>query len=83
MEKSRRPLSLTHKRKPLTTQEKQLYIIETLPGIGPTLAKSLLKEFKTIKNVINAEEKDFQKIDKIGKIKAKELKELFEEVFQQ
>lgn len=82
LEKTRKPLSLTPKRKPLTKQEKQIYLVESLPGIGPTLAKSLLKEFKTIKNLINAEEKDLQKIDKIGKIKSKELKSLFEEEFK-
>lgn len=82
LEKSRKPISLTPKRKPLTIKEKQLYLVETLPGIGPTLAKSLLKEFKTIKKLINAEEKELQNVEKIGKIKAKELKLLFEEEFK-
>lgn len=82
LEKPRRPLSLVPKRKPLTLKEKQLFAIESLPGIGPTIAKSLLKNFKTIKNIINSSEKELQKVEKIGKIKAKELKNIFEEEFK-
>ncbi|MBS3152706.1 hypothetical protein J4230_04825 [Candidatus Woesearchaeota archaeon] len=82
LEKARKPISLTPKRKPLTVQEKQLFLVESFPGIGPILAKSMLKEFKSIKNIINAEEQELQKIDKIGKIKSKELKNLFEEEFK-
>ncbi len=82
LEKQRKPLSLVPKRKPLTPKEKQFYIVESLPGIGPTIAKSLLKEFKSIKNLVNASEKELKKVEKIGKIKAKELKNIFEEEFK-
>ena len=82
LEKTRKPLSLTPKRRALTINEKQIYLVESLPGIGPTISKSLLKEFKTIKKIINADEKELQKVEKIGKIKAKELKDLFEEEFK-
>ena len=81
LEKTRKPLSLVPKRKPLTLQEQQLYFVESLPGIGPTIAKSVLKEFKTIKKLVNANEKELRKVEKIGKIKAKDLKILFEEEF--
>lgn len=81
LEKTRKPLSLTPKRKPLTLKEKQLYAIESLPGIGPTIAQSLIKEFKTIKSIVNADEKELQKVEKIGKLKAKELKNLFDTEF--
>ncbi len=83
LEKTRKPLSMVPKRKPMTIKEQQNYIVESLPGIGPTIAKSLLKEFKTIKNIITADEKELLKVEKIGKIKAKELKKLFSEEFSQ
>lgn len=82
LEKIRKPLSLIAKRKPLTLKEQQQYIVETLPGIGPTIAKSLLKKFRTIKKVVNAEEKELLKVDKIGKIKAKAIKRVLEEEFK-
>ena len=83
LEKPRKPLSLVPKRKALTLKERQLYLIESLPGIGPTIAKSLIEKFKTIKEIINADEKELKKVDKIGKIKAKELKNLFSNKFNE
>ncbi len=60
-------------KKPLSTKEQQEFIIESLPGIGPSLAKSLLKEFTTVTNVINAEKERLIKVDKIGMKKAEEI----------
>lgn len=82
LEKPRRPLSLMPKRIPLTIKEKQRYLVESLPGIGPTIAMNLLKDFKTIKNIVNATEEELQKVDKLGKLKAKELMKLFEEIHE-
>lgn len=78
-EKSRKPISLLIKRKPVTTKEMQEYIIESLPGIGPTIAKNLLKEFKNVKSIFNSSEEDLMKVDKIGKIKAREIKKVVDE----
>jgi len=58
-------------------KQMQEYVVSALPGIGMTLAKPLLKEFKTIKNISNALENDLTKLDKIGNIKAKNLFDLF------
>lgn len=79
LEKPRKPISLIPKKRSLTLKEQQLFLIESLPGIGPTISKLLLKEFKNIKNLVNATEEELKKVDKIGKVKAKELKKLFEE----
>jgi len=53
------------KKKARDINEQMQYILEGFPGIGPKSAKNLLKELKTIKNIINADQKDLQKI--IGK----------------
>ncbi|MFH0752819.1 MAG: DEAD/DEAH box helicase [archaeon] len=68
-------------RKPLTTKEQQEFIIESLPGVGPTLAKSLLREFKTVKNIINTE--DLTRIDKLGKKKSEEIQRILEEEYEE
>ncbi len=81
LEKPRKQLNLTAKKRPLTIKEQQLYFVECLPGIGQKIAKSLLVKFKSIKNLINASEKELQEVDKIGKIKASELKKIIEEEF--
>ena len=78
LEKTRKPLSIANKRKALTLKQQQEIIIEMLPGIGPKLAKSLLKKFKTIKKITNTTEKQLQKIDKMGPKKARQIKNILE-----
>ena len=82
LEQPRKPISLLSKPKPLTSKELQIYAIESLPGIGPNLAKSLLKEFKSIKNIVNSSIDDLKMVDKIGPKKAKDLYELFNLTFE-
>ena len=60
--KQPKEISLNLKRKSQDVNEQIQYIIESFPGIGPKSARKLLNEFKTIKNVINAEEEDLKKI---------------------
>ncbi len=45
-----------------TKEERLQFILEGFPNIGPVKAKALLDKFKSIKNIINAEEKDLQEI---------------------
>ena len=81
LERGKPTIPLLKKRKPLTLKERQELIIESFPGIGPTLAKSLLKEFKSVKNIINTDEKDLQKVEKLGPKKASEIKKVIEEKY--
>jgi Fanconi anemia group M protein len=60
---------------PLSKEEQQQFILEGFPGIGPSTAKKLLQEFKSIKNIINAPEERLKKI--IGK-KAQLFKKLLD-----
>ena len=76
LEKPKRHISLVSKRKPLTLKEQREYIIESLPGIGPSLAKSLLSKFKSVKSVINAKEDKLKKVEKIGDKKSKVIREV-------
>lgn len=39
-------------------EERVKYILEGFPGIGPIKSKRLLEQFGSIKNIVNAEEKD-------------------------
>jgi Fanconi anemia group M protein len=61
--------------------QRQLFILESFPDVGPTLAKSILKEFKTIRNVANASITDLKKVPKLGPKKADKIKYLFERKF--
>jgi len=82
LEKPKRHISLVSKRKPLTLKEQQEYLIEGLPGIGPSLAKSLLSKFKSVKNVINAKEDKLKKVEKIGDKKSKVIREVLDSEYK-
>lgn len=69
-------LALRCKTNKLSLKEKQQFFIEGLPGVGPKLAKNLLKEFKSPKGVINANDSDLKKVDKLGSKKIKEIKKI-------
>jgi len=71
-----------HTAKPLTDKELQEYIIGALPGVGGALAKPLLKKFKTIKNVVNAEEEELKEVELIGDKKARRIKEIIEKEYE-
>lgn len=58
-------VSLKLKKKSQDVNEQIQYIIEGFPGIGLKTARKLLNHFKTIKNIINADEEEIKKI--IGK----------------
>jgi len=74
----KKEISLVVKRKAFSIKNQQSIILESFPGIGPSLAKSLLKQFKTIKNFASASLEDLEKIPKLGKKKAAIIKRLIE-----
>jgi len=82
LEGKRKNISLLKKRKPVTLKEMQEYLVESLPGIGPTIAKNMLKKFKTIKNIVNAEEKELLEVEKLGKKKVEEIKKVLEQGYK-
>src|SRR3989344_336014 len=82
LEKPKKPISLLTKRKPFTLKEQQEYLIESLPGIGPLIAKSLLTNFKNVRAIINASPEELKKINKIGKKKAAEISSLLQADYQ-
>ena len=66
-------------KKPLTTKELQEFIVESLPGVGPKLSKSLLEKFKSIKDIAQSSKEDLSDIDKMGPKKAKDIYDIFRE----
>jgi len=52
-------------------------IVSRFPNVGEELAKRILTEFKTIKNIVNSDEKTISKVNGIGKKKSEDLYNLF------
>ncbi len=79
----KRDVSLHGDRKPSSIKEQQEYIITAFPSLGQAVASPLLKEFKTIKNFVNASEEDLKKIPLIGDKKAKQIKNIIEKEWKE
>jgi Fanconi anemia group M protein len=64
-------------RKGATLAEQQRFVVESLPFVGPKMARALLKKFKTIRNIANAYSRELQTVENLGKKKAKHIKRVF------
>ena len=72
------PVQIRTDKKPVSLLEQQLFIIESLPNIGPVNAKALLEHFGSVGNVINASEKDLQDVEGIGKKTAENIRSVID-----
>ncbi len=61
-----------------TLEEKQQFLIEGLPLVGPKLAKSLLREFRSPINILSASEEDMLSVDKLGPKKYKLIRDVLD-----
>jgi len=83
LDKEKSEVTLINKKIFFETYRQQEFIIQSLPGVGLNLSKALLSEFKTIKGIVNADEKDLMIVDKIGKIKAKNIKNILNTLYKE
>ncbi|MDO5859429.1 DEAD/DEAH box helicase [Methanobrevibacter sp.] len=74
----RTPVQIRTDKKPLSLLDQQLFIVESLPNIGPVNAKNLLEHFGTVGNIINASEKELQEVEGIGKKTAENIKKVID-----
>lgn len=72
---------LRGERSALTDRQQQIFIIESLPGVGAVLARELLARFGSVEGVLNASERELKQVDKIGEKKAKEIKRILSKGF--
>jgi ERCC4-type nuclease len=68
-----------HGWRPRGKHARQLYILQGLPGIGPDRARRLLARFGSIEAIVNAQTKDLQSVEGIGKQIADKLRWSVEE----
>ncbi len=70
-------------RKKMTPSEQQRFVVESLPFIGPKLARSLLNEFGSVKEIVNATPKELQKVEKMGEKKAKQIRKVLDSQYKE
>ncbi len=66
-----------------TLKQQQEYIVSSLPGIGPALAKPLLKKFGSVKKLVNAKEEKLKKVDLIGEKKAADIRKALDSGYEE
>ncbi|MBI4149384.1 DEAD/DEAH box helicase [Candidatus Woesearchaeota archaeon] len=69
-------------KKVMSLKEQQEYLISALPGIGMSLAKPLLRQFKTVKGIINASAEELEQVEKIGEKKAAAIRDVVEREYE-
>ena len=70
-------------KKPQTVAEVQEGIVGMLPNVNLTLARRLLREFKTVKAVVCAGDDELLKVEGIGEEKAKKIRDVVERVYDE
>ncbi|MFO7872166.1 MAG: DEAD/DEAH box helicase [Candidatus Undinarchaeales archaeon] len=79
----KREVVLRSGKRPKTKEEMKQYIVESLPNVGPRMAKKLLKNFGSVKEIFNASETQLKKIDNVGDKKAGRIKKVIEEKYEE
>jgi len=76
VDKGSKDVQIRTERKPLTLQEQQLFIVESLPSVGPVTARKLLEMFDSVEGVITASVDDLKKVDGIGDKIARNIRKI-------
>ncbi|MFO0795743.1 MAG: ERCC4 domain-containing protein [Candidatus Brocadiaceae bacterium] len=63
-------------RRPKRIQTRKLYVLQGLPGVGPTIAKRMMEHFGSIEKIMNSSEQELAGIEGIGKKKASKIREI-------
>ena len=80
-EKGPKDMPLRTEKKPLSLQEQQIFIIESLPNIGPVTARKLLENFGSVKGIINASKEELTQVEGIGNIIAQKILDVIDAGF--
>jgi ERCC4-type nuclease len=65
--------------RPKGKRKQQLYILQSLPGVGPARAVRLLERFGNVQNVLNAGLDDLTAVDGVGAHTARSIRRVIRE----
>ncbi len=69
-------------RKGLSLNEQQRFLIEGMPGIGPSAANALLEHFGTAQKIMTASTKELQEVENIGPKKAQTIQKVLTSTYE-
>jgi len=64
--------------RPKRLKSRQLFILQGLPKVGPTVAKRLLDHFRSVTKAMNATVEDLTQVEGIGRISAEKIREVLD-----
>lgn len=65
--------------RPKRLKSRQLYLIQGLPQVGPTLAKRLLEHFGSVAKIVNAPLAELRRVEGIGRASAEAIRTILDE----
>jgi DNA excision repair protein ERCC-4 len=68
--------------RPKRLKSRQLYILQGLPKVGPTVAKRFLERFGSVSNAMNARVEDLMEVEGIGRITAERIRRILDSKYQ-
>ncbi len=71
-------IAIRVKKRPKRLEELQEFVVAGLPGVNTKLAKKLLQHFGSVRKVFSASEQELQKVEGIGRKKAREITKLLD-----
>jgi len=64
--------------RPKRLRNRQLFILQGLPGVGARVALKLLLHFKSVAGVFSAGIEELMKVDGVGNVRARQIREVLE-----
>jgi ERCC4-type nuclease len=64
--------------RPKRLKSRQLFILQGLPKVGPTVAKRLLAHFGSVSSVMNATVEDLMQVEGLGRISGEKIREVLD-----
>jgi len=68
--------------RPKRLKSRQLFILQGLPKVGPTVAKRLLEHFGSVSNAMNATMEDLTQVEGIGRITAEKIRKVLDSEYE-
>ncbi len=76
-------IALRGEKRAMSLNEWQRFIVESFPNVSSVLAKRLLKHFGSVEAVLLAQEKELQEVEGVGDKKAKRIREIIREKYEE
>ncbi|MEM5777773.1 MAG: ERCC4 domain-containing protein [Candidatus Aenigmatarchaeota archaeon] len=75
----RKHIAIKGKKKPKDIKEIQQFFLSSLPGVSSVVSKRLLEKFGSVKNLVNASEKELEAVKGLKRKNAKTIYQIFNE----